>query len=118
MKVAIMASGILLDRVVRSFVETRIASRFSRLTGRIDRLRLELSEVPGTGGRVKRCRAVVSAPGRPDTVVTQARIGLMAAAGSAIDQAAYEAERDLRARSPSFTAPMKGLTAVSRFGDD
>jgi hypothetical protein len=93
MKVSIASRGCKLDPFVKRWIEGRIDAALGRMSDRIDRVELVLSEDRGSVGR---CRASIAPAGLPPVVAVQARIGLLAAVSYALDGAAAQAERSIR----------------------
>jgi len=93
MKVSIASRGRKLDPFVRRWIEGRIDAVLGRMSDRIDRVDLVLSEDRGSVGR---CRASIEPLGLPPVVAVQARVGILAAVSYAIDGAAAQVERSIR----------------------
>ena len=96
MKVSIVLKGFTMDPIMRHWIQAKVHSGLGRVSGGIQRVIVELSEVCGTGGKVKRCTVALTMPDLPVVIVTQAKIGLLASVAYAIDQAADRAARAMR----------------------
>jgi hypothetical protein len=100
MRVSMTTRGARLDLMVRSLVLQRITGDLERFSASIEKVAIEMEDVPGTRGRFKRCGLRLVLRDGDEIEAAHSAEGTLTAAAGAVDRVTREF-----AESPEATAP-------------